>query len=367
MRDALGDDLAGVRNDDEALHLATQVGGEELVVIAERHAAVGIATRSKHEAVRQDSVAAEHLRIVLRSHAQGAHAVEQFFAHRQFVDIRRRHAAIFFAHGARIVETITGTKGIASSKVAFVGARTGHKEIYIADYDGANGRQLTNDSSISVRPAISWDGAKLAYTGYKEGFADIYAIDLASGSRNRIIKFPGTNSGAAYSPDGGRIACTMSKEGNPELFVVGSSGGSARRLTRTHGVASSPTWSPNGGELIYSSDERGGPQLFRIGAGGGSGRLLSAGYGYCTEPNWSPDGKKVVFNVRQGGFSIAVLDLTSGATRIVAEGETPVWGADSRHIIYSTGSSINLLDTLKGRITPVITGLGKVTEPTWSR
>ena len=266
-----------------------------------------------------------------------------------------------------IVETITGTKGIASSKVAFVGARTGHKEIYIADYDGANGRQLTNDSSISVRPAISWDGAKLAYTGYKEGFADIYAIDLASGSRNRIIKFPGTNSGAAYSPDGGRIACTMSKEGNPELFVVGSSGGSARRLTRTHGVASSPTWSPNGGELIYSSDERGGPQLFRIGAGGGSGRLLSAGYGYCTEPNWSPDGKKVVFNVRQGGFSIAVLDLTSGATRIVAEGETPVWGADSRHIIYSTGSSINLLDTLKGRITPVITGLGKVTEPTWSR
>ena len=266
-----------------------------------------------------------------------------------------------------VIETITGTKGIASSKIAFVGARTGHKEIYIADYDGANGRQLTNDSSISVGPAISWDGKKLAYTGYQAGYADIYAIDLASGSRNRIVKSPGTNSGAAYSPDGGRIACTMSKDGNPELYTIGANGGSAHRLTNTRGVESSPAWSPSGSEIVYSSDERGGPQLFRIGAGGGSGRLISTGYGYCTEPSWSPDGKKIAFTVRQGGFSIAILDLASGATRLVAEGEDPAWGADSRHIIYSAGSSINLLDTVKGRITPVITGLGKVTEPTWSR
>ena len=133
------------------------------------------------------------------------------------------------------------------------------------------------------------------------------------------------------------------------------------------GVASSPTWSPNGSELIYSSDERGGPQLFRIGVGGGSGRLISVGHGYCTEPSWSPDGKKVAFNVRQGGFSIAILDLASGTTRIVAAGEDPAWGADSRHIIYSSGSAINLLDTVKGRISPVISGLGKVSEPTWSR
>lgn len=266
-----------------------------------------------------------------------------------------------------IVQTITGTKGIASTKLAFVGARSGHKEIYVADYDGANARQLTSDNSISVGPAISWDGTKLAYTGYQSGYADIYAIDLNTGSRNRIVKFPGTNSGAAYSPDGGRLACTLSKDGNTELYVVGANGGGARRLTNTRGVESSPAWSPNGSEIIYSSDERGGPQLFRIGAGGGSGRLISTGHGYCTEPSWSPDGKKVAFNVRQNGFSIAILDLASGTTRVVAEGEDPAWGADSRHIIYSAGSSINLLDTVKGRITPVVTGLGKVSEPTWSR
>ncbi len=266
-----------------------------------------------------------------------------------------------------IVETLTGNKGIASTKIAFSSARTGRKEICTADYDGENAKQLTNDGAISVAPAISPDGSKLAYTGYQSGYADIYLVDLASGARNRIIKFPGTNSGAAFSPDGGRIAFTGSKDGNPELYVAGASGAGAHRLTRTGGVESSPSWSPNGSEIVYSSDERGGPQLFRIGSGGGSGRPIATGYGYCTEPSWSPDGKKIAFTVRQGGFSIAVLDLASGSARVVAQGEDPVWGVDSRHLIFSAGSSLVLLDTVKGRQTTIVTGLGKVGEPTWSR
>jgi TolB protein len=266
-----------------------------------------------------------------------------------------------------IVETLTGAPGIATSKIAFVSNRTGAKEIYVADYDGANMRQITNDRAISVAPAISPEGGRLAYTGYQSGYADIYLVELASGARSRILKFPGTNSGASFSPDGGRLACTLSRDGNPELYIAAVNGSGARRLTRTRGVESSPAWSPDGAEIAYSSDERGGPQLYRIGAAGGAPRLIPTGYGYCTEPSWSPDGRKIAFTVRQGGFAIAVMDLASGTTRIVAQGQDPAWGADSRHIVYSNGSQIILLDTAKGRSTPVISGLGKVSEPSWSR
>ncbi len=276
-----------------------------------------------------------------------------------------RMAAHQFAD--EIVETLTGQKGMANSRIAFVSARTGRKEIYTADYDGANVKQLTSDGSISVAPTISFDATKLAYTGYQSGYADIYLVDLASGARNRVVKFPGTNSGASFSPDGGRLAFTSSKDGNPELYIASATGGGARRLTQTRGVESSPTWAPGGNELIYSSDERGGPQLFRIGSGGGSGRLVPTGFAYATEPSWSPDGKKVAFTVRQGGFSIAVMDLAGGGARIIAQGEDPVWAPNSRHLIYSDGSSLILLDTVKGRPVPVVTGLGKVSEPTWSR
>ncbi len=267
-----------------------------------------------------------------------------------------------------IIETLTGQKGIAGSRIAFIATRSGRKEVYVADCDGSNVRQMTHDNTISVHPSLSPDGGRIAYTGYQSGYADVYVIDLGSGARNRIVNFPGTNSGAAFSPNGDRIALTISKDGNPELYTVSASGGGARRLTHTRGIESSPTWSPDGSEIIYSFDAGSGPQLYRISSGGREGQRLSAGYGYCTEPSWSPDGKKVAFNVRSGGeFQVAVLDLGGGGTKIVGAGEDPAWGGDSRHLIFTQGGALYMLDTVSGRKNKILDGLGKITEPSWSR
>lgn len=270
-----------------------------------------------------------------------------------------------------IIETLTGTKGMAGSKIAFIANRGGRKELYIADYDGANVRQLTQDGTISAAPALSPDGRRIAYTSYLKGYADVYLIELGSGARQRIVKFPGTNSGAAFSPDGDRIACTVSRDGNPELYTLDTGGGSARRLTHTPGVESSPTWSPDGREIIYSSDDGGPPQLYRISASGGSGRRLSTGHGYCTKPNWSPDGKKVAFNVRDSGsFQVAVLDLSGGSVRVVTGGDEardPVWGPDSRHLLFTQSGSLMMLDTQTSRKVSVAGGLGSISEPSWTR
>ena len=267
-----------------------------------------------------------------------------------------------------ILETITGVKGIAGSRIAFVATRSGSKELYLVESDGGALEQRTKDNGISVSPKLSKDGKKLAYTGYQSGYADVYEIDLTSGSRRRIMKYPGTNSGAAYSPDGDHFAVTLSKDGNPELYVTNSSGDSPRRLTMTAGVESSPTWSPDGREIIYSSDSGGSCMLYKISASGGSPSVIRTGHSYNTEPNWSPDGKRIAFNVREGGsFQIAVMELASGQVRLLGEGQTPVWGPDSKHLVYANGGSLLLFDVVTLQRNTIAAGLGKISEPTWAR
>ncbi len=267
-----------------------------------------------------------------------------------------------------IVQTLTGNRGIAGTRIAFCATRTGRKEIYIADCDGSAVQQLTHDNSISVGPSLSPDGRLLAYTGYKAGYADIYLVNLSSGSRDRIIKYPGTNSGAAFSPNGDRIACTLSKDGNPELYVCGLNG-SAHRLHAHPGIESSPTWSPSGDEIIYSYDDHGGPQLYRISACGGSGEQLSDRLRLL-------HGARLVSRWREGRLQCARQAARSpwpswtcaaAAPRIVAQGERPVWGPDSRHLIFSDDGDLYLMDVQTGRKKAIISGLGRATEPTWAR
>jgi TolB protein len=46
-----------------------------------------------------------------------------------------------------------GIAGIAESKIFFVSDRSGHKEIWVMDYDGSNQRQLTHQARSRFRPA----------------------------------------------------------------------------------------------------------------------------------------------------------------------------------------------------------------------
>ncbi|HWY92546.1 MAG TPA: hypothetical protein VNY04_06555, partial [Chthoniobacterales bacterium] len=68
-----------------------------------------------------------------------------------------------------------------------------------------------------------------------------------------------------------------------------------------------------------------------------------------------------------GGFQVATMDLNSGMTRIaIDEGESPCWGPDSRHIIFSRGSGLYLFDTVTGKETRLVGDLGRISEPAWS-
>ena len=44
-----------------------------------------------------------------------------------------------------------------------------------------------------------------------------------------------------------------------------------------------------------------------------------------------------------------------------------MWTADSRHLIYSDGTSLHLLDVPTGKNARIVSGAGKISEPTVTR
>ena len=110
-----------------------------------------------------------------------------------------------------------GIPGIAESKIFFVSSRTGHKEIWSMDYDGANQHQITHLNSVALSPRISPDGSRIAFSALTRNGWDImmYSLDL-----NRPVAFPhfgATNLSPAWSPDGLKLAFSSSRTGDPEI------------------------------------------------------------------------------------------------------------------------------------------------------
>ncbi len=268
-----------------------------------------------------------------------------------------------------IVETITGEPGIARSRIAFVSDTTGFKEIHICDSDGGRVQQITRDRSLNVGPTLGPGGILMAHTSYTSGFPDVYVTNLYDGDRQRVISAPGTNSGAAFSHDGTRLALTMTHEGDAEIFVTTVTGGRSKRLTESRSVEFSPAWAPDGERLVFCSDATGSPQLYIVPRRGGAPERLATATARCTDPDWSADGRFIAFTAWKGNSpAVALYEMETGTVRTVLGGASdPCWAPDARHLVAVQSGNLVVLNVLTGSKKAIVSGMGKISEPAWSR
>jgi TolB protein len=69
-----------------------------------------------------------------------------------------------------VVLLVTGEAGVADTKIAFASTRSGVKELYLMDYDGAGTAPVTANKSINISPNWSPDSRSLAFTSYMNGY-----------------------------------------------------------------------------------------------------------------------------------------------------------------------------------------------------
>ncbi len=255
-----------------------------------------------------------------------------------------------------IINTITGERGIAQTRIAFVARTKEGQELYVMDYDGEGMTQITRDRSIALSPAWSPDGEAILYTSFKKGTAGVYWI-RADGSSGGVVSLePGLNTAAAWSADGRRIALSLSKDGNSEVYTIRRDGTSLTRLTNNRAIDTAPTWSPDGRQIAFTSDRTGSPQIFVMDSDGANSRRLTFEGDYNDSPVWAPlpDDPRIAYAARTNtGFDIYLLDVASGSTAPVTTGdavfEDPTWAPDARHLAASrrarAGRSIVVMET----------------------
>jgi len=275
-----------------------------------------------------------------------------------------------------------GQPGIAQTQIAYVNGRSGNKEIWVMDYDGANQHQITHLNSISLTPRWSPDATRIAFTCYVPYRGVTSAqICIYSTASNRLISFPrfrGTNSSPAWSPDGQQIAFMSSINGDPAIYVANVDGARLKRVTFGAGVATSPVWNPKTGkQMVFVSDRAGDPALYLSDADGSNPQKIDLpDMGYVIDPSWSPNGQLLAFSWRRpsGNYDIYVMDIVTHQlvelTKDEGRNERPSWAPDGRHLVFeSTRTGTRQIWTMlaDGSQPRQLTFQGQSESPSWSQ
>ncbi|MCK5878695.1 MAG: PD40 domain-containing protein [Holophagae bacterium] len=271
-----------------------------------------------------------------------------------------------------IIFVFTGKRGITNSRIAFVSDRTGHREIFIMDYNGDDLRQLTRINSTTIFPAISPDRKRIAFTSFRNHNPDLFLMTVGKGIQT-IYHAEGIGSTPDFSADGKWLLFSASEDGNTDIYVYNIEKQTTTRLTRHIAIDTSPRFSPNGKEIVFTSDRYGAPRIYAMDRDGLNIRRLNTQGSYNDSPVWSPDGSRVAYvAMYHNKFDIFIYNLAENKNIRLTNGdgssEYPAWSPDGRRIVFSsnrTGSWQLVSMNINGTGLIQLTKEGSNTCPFW--
>ena len=260
-----------------------------------------------------------------------------------------------------IARWITGQKGIAQTRVAYVVGNA----IRLVDSDGAD-METVPVLANAMSPGWRSGGSMLVYSTFGTS-SRIVTLDLRTG-RSHILHSAtphNTNLTPEFTPDGSAIVYSHADENGSDLYLVPvSDDAPARRVSVGRGTDNAqPTFSPDGRRIAFTSGRSGHPEVYIMDADGTNAELLTSfdfgDQNYRSDPDWSPDGRLVAFQSQfpGGRFQIMTISLRDRSTKLLtSEGsnEQPSWAPDGRHLVFTSTRSgsreLWVLDSESGRM-----------------
>jgi serine/threonine protein kinase len=148
---------------------------------------------------------------------------------------------------------------------------------------------LITSTRQDVMPAYSEDGTKVAFSSDRSGFFQIWVAEADGSNARQLTTLAGSSFFAAWSPDGQRIAFESNPTGKDRIYVVNSTGGkpldlaandASRRGILVHNRGGAPRFSRDGKSVYYSSvQENGREDIWKAPVDGGAASQITHGGG----------------------------------------------------------------------------------------
>jgi TolB protein len=274
-----------------------------------------------------------------------------------------------------IYELLFAERGFFESRVLFIAAEGGGKNVAVMDYDGEDRRLITKGKVLNLFPVFV-DSVSMLWTSYLKGKPDIYCGLLADGKGKVFAASRGIQVSPAVSDLDGTVAYASSKAGNLNIYTCASDGSGTLQLTFGSGVETAPCWSPNGYQLAYVSDRTGNPHIYIMDADGANQRRITYRSRYCDSPAWSPKGDRIAFvSMRDDGKLDIWAVSPDGSnevplTDLAGYNEYPTWSPDGSLIGFisrTNGKSDFYVMRPDGSRVRRITTSGDVQMPDWGK
>ena len=176
----------------------------------------------------------------------------------------------------------------------------------------------------ALAPVVSPDGKKIAFSGDRRGNFDIWVANIDGSDARNLTGTPSNDTAPCWSPSGLEIAFTSDRSGGPQLWVMDREGLNLRRLSSVGNYNDACAWNPSRefAEIAYTSRLDGsGFEIAVMDLSSGQVRQLTAGRGSCEYSSWAPNGRHLVFSCNRGGtWQLAQMDRMGSKLRAIAVG-----------------------------------------------